>query len=336
MKMRKKIFVLALLFYFLSKSVCIAEEPVSKIPQKLTTINYLFDWKMPSLSSGYFVALEKGFYKEEGLDVSFENTNSSMSNIKMLMEKKATLVSAQAVSVIKFRSQDLPIVSVAALFQSTGNTILSLKESNIKVPNDLIGKKIGILFGTNLDETYKTLLFKTGIDRKKINEENIDNGALLLMDKKIDACTSGTYGTWPIQLELSGKNISVIDVRDYGIDWYGTCIVAHEDLIKQNPDLIKSFVKATIKGWDYVISHPEEAADIIVKYKPETNRNFLIKSIEKISPLILNKDSGQNTIGIQSEEKWKQMQEDLFAIGSINNRIDPKFFFTNDFMPKNE
>ena len=302
----------------------------------LKKVTYQFDWNIPTFYAGQLVALEKGFYRDEGLDVSFQKGDTSLVNMQLIGMKKVLMGSGQAPAVIRARLAGIPVVSVAVLMQTRGDVIMSLAENNIKTAQDLIGKRVGVVAGTILEDMFKMLMMKAGVPEESVEVVKTVSGAPLLIANNIDACTAATYSSWPMAVEKAGKQSQLIYTRDYGFDWYGSSVVVHEDLIKDDPELIRKFVRATLKGWGYIFDHRPETVDILKKHYPESDPEFLQKSLEAMMLLVESDDTKKNGLGSQNQEGWRNMQEDLFAIKSINQKLDPEVFFTTQFLPDHE
>lgn len=136
-----------------------------------------------------------------------------------------------------------------------------------------------------------------------------------------------------VLLQKRGYEINEIKLSDYGIDIYGIPLITNENLIKENPDLVKRFVATTIKSWNYAISHPEEAVDALVEMYPELKKDDLLPQMSGVISLTRNKDTEKYSLGYQTKEKWKKTQDLLYDQGLIDKKININEIFTNRFLP---
>jgi len=302
--------------------------------KKLTKITFLcITSRAPILDAGTFVALAKGFYKEEGLDVSFGGGMNANDNVALIGQNKGFAASTGVFSTMQARLKGIPVISVGVVTQSLSSCIVSLESNPIRKPADLKGKKIAIPPASVNETTYKAFMKRQNIDRKDVVELMTTATAPLLIAKKVDCCTSAVYHA-PVLVEIAGLTPVVLDFDDYGMDTYGVNIVVNEDSIKNNPELVRAFMKATVKGWEYVLRHPEESADIILKLNPAADPKYISGGLAGMLSRITSKDTENSGLFHQIEEKWKQAQDILFDAGEIDKKLEVKTCYTNDFLPK--
>lgn len=323
------VFVLSIFTFFMinSRSVLSAAENLKKVTFLCITN------RAPILDAGTFVAQGKGFYKEEGLDVSFGGGMSANDNVALLGQNKGFAASSGVFSTMQARLKGVPIVSVGVVTQSLSSCIVSLEDNPVRNPADLKGKKIAIPPASVNETTYKAFMKRQNIDRKEVVELMTTATAPLLIAKKVDCCTSAVYHT-PVLVEVAGLTPVVMNFDDYGMDTYGVNIVVNDDSIKNNPGLVRAFMRATIKGWEYASQHQKEAEDIILKYNPTADPKYISKGLPGILAKIANKDTDEFGLFHQTEEKWILAQDILIDSGEADKKIDVKTYYTNDFIPK--
>lgn len=302
--------------------------------RKLTKVTFLcITTRAPILDAGTFVALGKGYYRDEGLDVSFGGGMNANDNVALIGQNKGFIGSTGVFSTIHARLKGIPVVSVGVVTQSLSSCIVSLEGNPIRKPEDLKGKKIAIPPASVNETTFKAFMKRQHIDRKEVVELMTTATAPLLIAKKVDGCTSAVYHA-PVLVEIAGLKPVVMDFDNYGMDTYGVNIVVNEESIKNNPELIRAFMRATVKGWEYALGHQKESEDIILKYNPTADPKYLSKGLAGMLPRIQNKDTEKSGLLHQREDKWAQAQDILFDAGEIDRRLDVKTCYTNDFLPK--
>lgn len=218
-------------------------------------------WRHQFQFAGYYAAQIKGFYKSAGLNVEIIEGNSSSAPIQYVLKDSAEY-GVSASDLIESRSSGKPIILLAAIFQHSPYTIISQKDKNITKPQDLIGKK---LMASN-EQGYiqlKAMLQKNGIDISRVNIINHTWNNNDITNGYADAMT-GYISVEPYQLSAKGVELNIIRPVNYGIDFYGDILFTTEKEIIDHPERAKAIRDATIKGWEYAMSHPEEISNYIL------------------------------------------------------------------------
>ena len=300
---------------------------------KLTKVTFLcINNRAPILDAGVFTALGKGFYQEEALDVSIAGGSNADDNVQLIGENKGFAASADVYCTMQARLKGMPVISVGVVTKSISTCIVSLKENPVVKPADLKGKTIA-MHSPSVNETiYKAFMKRQHIDRKEVVELMTQATAPLLIAKKVDCCLSTVYHS-PALVEAAGLTPVILDFDDYGLDSYGVNIVVNEDSVKNHPDLVKAFMRATVRGWEYALQHEKEAESFILKYNPTSDPKYLTKGLAMILPKVAGKDKQKYGLFYQTEEKWNQAQDILFDSGEIDKKLYVKTCFTNEFLP---
>jgi NitT/TauT family transport system substrate-binding protein len=326
--MKKIIYILFSALTVLTLSIIVA--CTKKQPEK---IDFLLDWKAGPEYIGYIIAKEKGFYKEENLDVTLIEGTGASDAAKVIGAGKYNIGVSSAAATVIGKTQGMPIISVAVLFQKSPVVIYSLKEKNITKPQDLIGKKLGVLYGSSTYIEYKAMMAKQGIDRSKVKEVGVGWEVQPLITGEIDALMGYTQNQ-PNLVRLAGKEVNQIFVEDWGVNIYSSCIIVNENYLKENEDIVKRIVKASLKGWEYSLEHPDEAINIVLKAYPALDEKFVKASTRDTLPLLKSPDTQKYGLGYQSPERWKNLQDLLFEQGIIKKKVDVSLLFTNKYLPK--
>jgi len=296
-------------------------------------IEFVLDWKAQMEHSGFFVAQQKGFYREEGLEVKILDGNGAPNAATLVGNGTYKLgVSSGAATVIA-RSKGVPVVSVAVLNQRSPMAIYALTESGIQRPQDLIGKKLGVNFEGIKYQEYRALLTKLNIDPASIQEVGMaGSDPTPLLAGQVDALLGYTQDQ-PVQVELRGRKVNRIPLPDYGVNLYSTNLIVNEAFMKGQPDVVRRFVRASLRGWDYAVAHPDEAVSIYHAGHPESNIAFNRANFQHLIPLLSGPDTERMGFGAQSAERWTHTQDTLFDLKRIEQKTDVSALFTNEFLP---
>ena len=206
---------------------------------------------------------------------------------------------------------------------------MTLKSSGIDKPSKLKGKTIGTS-GVASDEAFLGgVLERGGVKKGEYKLVNIGfNLAQALKSRQVDAVI-GAYWPWEgIKMEQEGLPVYVLEL-DGVPDYYELVLVAREETVSKDPDFLRRFLRALVKGQTFVREHPEEAVSILHAVSPDLTPEFLKASMGKVLPL-MDAASGEFR---QDGKKWKDMVDFMVKSGLLKTSIDSSAAFTNHFLP---
>lgn len=323
----RRIIVLHLLVVILLTSC--SQNNASKVDQVKLRLN----WQPGAEHVAYYLAFEKGYYKDAGLDVEIIVGSGSGDSVKLLATGDVDFSLAAGANVIQGVSSGMPIKVIGVIYQDDPTSFTVLDGKGITNLEDLIGKKIGVALKSSTYPEYLALLKHNGIDQSQVTEVPVNFGIEPLLTGQIDAFP-GFLTQIPLQVQAAGQKPIVIPFKDYGINMYGVSIVARDETIKNNPDLVRKFVSATFKGWNYVFDHRNEAIDIMMNKFPELDRNKITNELDLLIPLILTDTTKEYGLGYSVDTRWADTINVLFDQKVISNKVEPINVFTNQFIQK--
>lgn len=307
--------------------------------QKAGEINYALDWVISGRHSMYFLALEKGYYKAEGLNVKIHRGYGSADGIKRVITGVATFAFSDVSSLVVAQAREnIQVMCVAAIYSNAPHGITYVVGKGIKTPKDLAGKKIGTMQGSAIRILFPAFAKKNGIDESKITWVNTDAANLpaLLGTGNIDGAI--TYpmdtATWGRRFAPQGMKLSSIQYKDYGVELYSNGIVATTARVKNNPDQVGKFVRATVRGLAAAFNNPEEAVDMLLKTNPSVDRALAVPEVGIVRDLVLSDEALLYGIGYMTKEKMKATRD--LMLNSYNLKADVKIenLYTNAFLPQ--
>ena len=255
----------------------------------LKQIDLVLDWYPNAVHSFIYTAIEKGYYKDEGLKVNIKFPSNATDPLALVASKKATIGMYYLQDLITAKTnEEVPVKSIGAVIQSPLGVIISLKDKRINRPVDLENKTIGYS-GSPLSEAMVREMVKyDGGNLNKVNLMDVGFDIISSMTtKKVDATTSGMVNHEVPVMKHQGFDVNYFYPCDYGIpNYYELLFVANDETINNNPNLLKKFLKASKKGFEYVKMHEDEGLDILLENQKQDNFP-LTKSVEKQSLDIL-------------------------------------------------
>lgn len=313
------------------------ENTQTQTTAQLEDFDIVLDWYPNAVHSFIYVAIEKGYYQEEGLNVNIRfpaNTNDALS---LTAAGRADMGIYYLHDVIMaVANENVPIKSVGALTQSSLNIVLSLKDKNITSPSDLVGKKVGYS-GTTLSEAMlrSNLEYVEG-ESTQANMELIDVGFDLMSSMttgQVDATIGCMRNHEVPQMESEGFEVQYYSPSEYGVpEYYELVLVASNDSLENNTEKIKKFLRASQKGFEFMKQNPDEALQILLNNQNE--ENFPLKEeVEKQSMDILLPLMETDTVPFLSQDAqiWQNSIDWMVKEGIISqeNIVKPEDVFMN-------
>lgn len=308
-----------------------------------TAIRYALDWRFEGPAAPYFVAIDKGYYKAEGLDVTIDPGSGSVEGINRVASGAYQVGFADINSLVKFRDnpQNSAVRAVMMVYDTPAFSIVTLKSKGIAKPKDLEGKILGAPAPDGAYAQWPIFVDANKIDASKVRIENVGFAVRepMLAQGKVDAITGFWFSSY-MNLKANGikaEDIVVLMMRDFGVDLYGNVIIVNPEFAKTNPKAVAGFVRATIKGIQDTIKSPESAVDSLMKRNPIGNRDVELErlklSIEKnfINPEVLKAGFG----GVD----MKRLERSIDQIGltfKFTNRPKAADVFSSEYLPPRE
>lgn len=287
--------------------------------------------------AGLFLALQKGWFKEQGIDFIVEDGKGSLFAAQQVAARQADMAIAQLWSMAAAVSNGLPVISVMGLARAGDNAVIVRRDSPIKTVQDLKGKKIATVAvgGAGVLEPF----FRAGgLSPSDVNVTFVDSSALLstYLSGAVDGIATSAAYILPI---VTDKNPSrAISFSDVGLIFPSYGLFVHKDSVAKNPDVIRKVVEINKRAWEYILKgNEDEAADAIARARPQLNmdRKILAAQTREMMKLFDTPGTKGKPLGWQSEEEWNNSLKILIDSKLIKPGVTPAAVFTNDFIPNN-
>lgn len=276
-----------------------------------------------------YVAEEMGYFAEQNLDVTIQHASSG-EHLQLLMSGDVDITTADASAVLRRRSDPgLPVLAFALFGQKGQHGYIALADSGFDSPRDWEGHIFG--YKTSVPPQYLAILNAEGVDRSKIEEVRVGFDPRILTEGQVDILAVFKSNE-PDTIGRLGFEVDLWDPADYGVPELGLTYITREDLVESDPDKLRRFLAATLKGFRYLVENPEEATDIVMKYAPGEDRDhqlFMLTSeiADSVSPL--TDDKG---LGWMADEQWLALYDYLIEYDAIPAPFDYKSAFTLKFL----
>ena len=308
-----------------------------------TPIKFALDWKFEGPAAPYFVAIDKGYYKAEGLDVTIDEGSGSVEGINRVASGTYPLGFSDINSLIKFRDkkENAPVKAVMMVYDAPAFSIVTLKKSGIKGPKDLEGKILGAPAPDGAYAQWPIFVKANNIDASKVKIENIGFPVRepMLAQGKVDAIAGFWFSSY-MNLKANGVpagDIVVLMMRDYGLDLYGNAIMVNPDFAKANPKAVAGFVRATIKGIQDTIKDPNAAIKSLVKRNPIANEAVELERLKlSLEKNFVTKEVLANGIGAVDNGRLSRSIDQIGIAFQYTNKPAAGDIFTAEFLPPKE
>jgi len=275
--------------------------------------------------AGFYAAIKKKFYEQEGLEVEIKQGGFNLKTVDEVVTGRAQFGVTNSEILLSRLKDKKPVVVLAAIFQHSPLVFIARKETHITNPQEFIGKRVKITKQIRDLELHATL-FNEGL--------NFDQFELIdgpwkkehMFDKTIDVF-SAYITNEPYYYTEKNIEFNIVRPSAYGVDFYGDCIFTAQDLIAKQPSMVAAFKRASLKGWEYAMSHKDEIINLILKeYVPDKTRSHLEYEADTMDKLIL---PGLIDMGHINPGRWKSIADVFVQHGVIPQGYSLEGFIFN-------
>jgi NitT/TauT family transport system substrate-binding protein len=305
----------------------VAATSATDAPQR---VQVRLKWVHQAQFAGFYAAQETGLYAKNGLAVSLNPGGPDFPAIQLVANGGEDFGVTGADQLILAREKGAPVVAVAVIYRRSPMVMFALEKSGIKTPKDFEGRKVGVKLGGNEELTYRAVMKNANVDVKRITEVPV----------KFDMASFFTGGVdvWPgyainelIVAQEKGFPVTVVKPADYGVDLYADTLFTTETMLRDKPQVVERFVRATLEGWAYAIQHKDETVGFTLKQSDKLNRDHEMRMLEASIPLLKPDDK---PLGWMDASKWQEMHTLLRTVGFLKSDIDTSRVFTDRYVSR--
>ncbi|MGI9388296.1 MAG: ABC transporter substrate-binding protein [Methyloligellaceae bacterium] len=298
------------------------------------------DWGYNGRHAYYFVALDKGYYKAEGLDVEILGGRGSGTVIKEVAAGTVKIGFADAGTLALARAnENVPVKMLAVVYADSPHALIVLEESGIKGPKDLEGKTASDAAGSSNYKYFGAYAKAGGADPDKVKWVFSESTALvgLLLAGRVDAIGQYALGIPLLEKRAAPKKVGILLYKNVpGFQIYANGIIVREDTLKKEPDMVRKFVKASMKGLRDACADPAEAGKILAKYHKQVEPDIGEGETKLVCEIAINALSKKHGLGHIDLAKMGKTIDLVKKAFELKRKIDPSEVFVPGFTGKLE
>jgi putative hydroxymethylpyrimidine transport system substrate-binding protein len=304
--------------------------------QKLTRVTLQLKWVTQAQFAGYYAAVQQGYYKAAGLDVSLTPPPDPAAPLKLLEAGRVDLAISYEPDVMLARDQGADVVAVGALVQKPLTALMSVGEKGVTRPQQLAGKTVGTA-GIPYQSAYlKTILARAGVDPGSVKEVNVGFKLVqAMLAKKVDATIGAFWNVEGVQLQQAGRKPNIERIEDLGVPTYDELVFAarRKDLDQAGASRIRRFMQATARGFQLVRRDPAKGVDALLKANPDLERGQTAASVRATLPAFFPEDR-ERPWGWQDPAQWSAYEHWMRANDLLKPLVQgERAPLTNEFLP---
>ncbi len=301
----------------------------------LTSVTLRLDWIVDGSHTCFYVAEDQGYFRDEGLDVQILEGAGSGTAATLVANGSNDFGFSDAGVVASTINDGASIKLVMDIFQRSPSVIISLKSSNITGPADLVGKSVGATSGEAPLQLLPAYLSANGVDPDQVNVVNIDPAAKIsaLLQERVDAIVGYSSSDLPVAEGEAPGDLNVQHYADHGVVTMSNGIITSTDMIENQPDVVRGFVRAVQKGFEYCQQDPEGSVKILADRFPQSvNPDQATIALREVLANLHTDRSKDQPIGFIVEEDWNDTVANLQQYAGFENPKSPSEYYTNDFI----
>ena len=286
-------------------------------------------WKHAFQFAGYYAAIEKNFYRDEGLEVTLKEVDYSKDKVDQVLHGNSEYGVADSALVLH-RLNGAPVVLVAQIFQHSPLAFVSHRHSDIIGPYEMSGKRISYDVDSKGNSPLSAMLLDALGDLSNIErvifDKSYEHYFQQFVEKKIDVISVYTTAQ-PFRLKELGIDVNIISPQSYGIDFYGDNLFTTQQEVDEHPERVEKIRQATLKGWQYALDHPDEIIQLIrQKYEPELSEQALQYEARATRQMIVPEFIKLGSVSLKRLQKTVETYQ-RFDLLKTNQILDKKFFY---------
>ncbi len=297
------------------------------------TVRVGLDWTPNTNHTGLYVAQAQGLYQAQGLNVEIVQAQEGGTVEQLVATGKLDVGVSYQEGVTQARVEGVPVVSIAAVIQHNTSGFASRAQANIKSAKDWEGKKYGGFGAPSERAVIEGLMQCAGADVNKVEFVDIGSTDFFVATERGDVDFAWIFQGWTgIEAEQRGVDLNTFMLNDTNCipDYYTPVLISSEQAITERPDVLRRFMQATAQGYQFAITNPDEAAQVLVNAAPELDQGLVLNSQRYLAAQY---QADAPRWGEQRTETWRDYAQWMADRQLIKEMITSEQAFTNEFLP---
>jgi NitT/TauT family transport system substrate-binding protein len=291
-------------------------------------------WVTQAQFAGYYVALDKGWYKDEGIDLAIIPGGPDQAPVDLVISGTRDFGTALLADLAVAVQGSKPVIGIAQIQQENGLLLITKKSSGIQGPKDFADKKVGVWLGS-WEAQFDALAVQQNLKPSDFTLVSQGYSMDPFIKDELDVASVMVYNEYYAVLEsgISPQDLNIINYADYGLDFPGDILFTSRATLEQDPDLCVRMVRASLKGWLYAIEHPEEAADIVLKYDQTgvQTKEHQLSMMTEIAKLVQLQG---RQLGRSDDAVLQRTIDTLLQFGVLKGAVQAADVMTNEIWEK--
>ncbi len=281
---------------------------------------------------GAYVAREKGFFQEQGLDVDIQHSAGSSQHVQLLVSGRVQFTTADAANVLqRIADPGLPLVAIALIGQTGQQGWVTLADSGLDDPADWKGKTVG--YRSSVPPDLLAILGAHGMTLDDIEEVNVGyQPPQLLVEGRVDVYPVFLSNEPDTIRRKLGEEVNIFRASDYGMPTLGLTYLTTEDYMQEHPETVERFLRAVLYGIEWARDNRDEAIDIVLEYAPGEEREHQRFMLDRELEAAESEVTRENGLGWQTEQQWRSLDDALVEFGALTEPVDVNAAFYDEFL----
>lgn len=315
-----------------------AQQPAAQEVAGRDRVLFVLDWVIFGRHTPYFVALDKGYFSDNNIELTILRGFGSVDSTKRLAAGQADFIFADLGALVLARANEgLAAKMVLMGYGNGGHAVFFLEGAGINTPQDLVGKTIAGAPGASVTKLFDGFLGANGIDKADVEIVNVDAQTLnpLLLSGEVDGMLEFVFNE--VQLKKSGAEQGLVPAyflyAEHNFPVYANGLIAKDETIANNPDLVGRMAEAVARGYEFTFANPTEACTIMRKYHPDIDQDVCEGEVALVERLVMTDEAKENGVGYMDVDKVQGTIDVLREYLGFTGEVSAEEVFTNDFVP---
>lgn len=293
--------------------------------EELTSISVQLGWFPEAEYGGEYAAYSQGFFEEEGLEVEIKPGGPQVSSLQIVAAGDIEIGLTKADQLLLAREEGLPVVAIAGVLQNSPQALIYHANQDIKSLDDLTDQTVFFVPGV---PAYEYAKYKHNLS---LNEQ-ISDGSLVRFINDEKSLLHGYAVSEPADLEEQGIDADYILLSETGYNPYDIVVFTTENYLEEHPDIVRAYLRALKKGWEYYRENYEVVNEVIHEVNPELIIDVLNRQAQDYEAFIFGGDAKNEGFGVMKEERWEKTKEQLIELGELSEETNVLDAFTTEFL----